>query len=97
MAKTLSDEVAQYNVTINCLAPGMIHTNRTGELLESRAKSSNLSKEEYMEDYLKSIPMKRLGEPKEFAAAACFLASEKASYITGSTICVDGGKRRSTY
>ncbi len=97
MFKTLSDEVAPFNITVNCLAPGSIATDRLDDLLSACTKKSGLTREQYMSQYLNTIPAGRLGTPEEFAAAALFLASEKASYITGSTICVDGGKRRSTY
>lgn len=97
MLKSLADEVAPFNITVNCIAPGAIATERLNELMEARIKRSGQSKEEYEKEYLESIPAGRLGTPEEFAAAAAFLASERASYITGSTICVDGGKRRSTY
>lgn len=97
MLKSLADEVAPFNITVNCIAPGAIATERLNELMEARIKRSGQTKEEYEREYLESIPAGRLGTPEEFAAAAAFLASERASYITGSTICVDGGKRRSTY
>lgn len=97
LTKTLSDEVARYNITVNCVAPGMISTDRTDELLSARISKSGQSREEYMADLLKGIPAGRIGNPAEFGAVVCFLCSEQASYITGSTICVDGGKRRSTY
>lgn len=97
MLKTLSDEVAQDGVTVNCLAPGLIQTARTDELMESRRKLTNQSKEEYMTDYVASIPAKRLGDADEFGAVAAFLASRQAQYVTGQTICIDGGKRRSVH
>lgn len=97
MLKSLADEVAPFNITVNCVAPGAISTERLNELMEARIKRSGQTREEYEKEYLESIPAGRLGRPEEFAAAAAFLSSERASYITGSTICVDGGKRRSTY
>lgn len=97
MLKTLSDELAQFNITVNCIAPGAIATERLEELMEARIEKTGQSKEEYMKQYLSAIPMGRMGDAEEFAAVAAFLCSQKASYITGSTISVDGGKRRSTY
>ncbi|MGH9552780.1 MAG: SDR family oxidoreductase [Terriglobales bacterium] len=97
MLKTLSDEVAHCGVTINCVAPGLIATDRTEDLMSARIAKSGQSREEYMTEYLKSIPAQRLGKPQEFGAVVAFLCSQQASYVTGSTICVDGGKRRSTY
>lgn len=97
MLKSLADEVAKDNITVNCVAPGAIETERLTQLMEARIKQSGQSKEEYEKEYLSSIPAARLGRPEEFAAVTAFLASERASYVTGSTICIDGGKRRSTY
>lgn len=95
--KTLADELAPHNITVNCVAPGSISTGRVEELIEARAKRNNVSFDDYMADYIKAIPMGRMGTPEEFASVVVFLASSQASYVTGSTICVDGGKRRSTY
>lgn len=97
MLKTLSDEVAPHNITVNCIAPGSIETDRMQDLMEQRTKTSGQSKEEYQKQYVSAIPAGRMGTPEEFAAVASFLCSTRASYVTGSTICVDGGKRRSTY
>jgi len=97
MLKTLADELAPFNITVNCVAPGLINTDRSKSLLETRLEKSGQSREQFMGDYLKSIPAKRLGEPDEFGSAVAFLCSEQAAYITGSTLSVDGGKRRATY
>lgn len=97
MLKTLADELAPFNITVNCVAPGSIGTGRIEELVSTRAESSGKSKDEYMKEYLKAIPAGRMGTPEEFAAVVAFLVSQQASYVTGSTICVDGGRRRSTY
>ena len=97
MLKTLADEVAKFNVTINCVAPGAIQTDRLKDLMEARVARSGQSKEDYMKDYLAAIPAGRLGKPSEFAAATAFLCSEQAAYITGSTISIDGGKRRGVH
>lgn len=97
MMKTLADELAPYGVTVNCIAPGMIYTDRTEERLSALAAKGKGTKDEIMANWTKAIPAGRLGTPKEYADAVAFLCSQNASYITGSTICVDGGKRRSTY
>ena len=97
MLKTLSDEVAADGITVNCLAPGLIQTARTDELMESRRQMTGQSKEDYMADYVASIPAKRLGDADEFGTVAAFLASKQAQYVTGQTICIDGGKRRSVH
>ncbi len=90
-AKSLSNEVAKHNVTVNNVAPGYTLTNRLYELAVVRAKNSGKSHEEILADTAKQIPMDRLGSPEEIAAAVAFLASKQASYITGNTIQVDGG------
>jgi len=97
MLKTLADELAPYAITVNCVAPGAIATDRLNDLMTARTAKSGQDKETYMKEYLKAIPMGRLGEPHEFASVVAFLASTRASYVTGSTIAIDGGKRRSTY
>jgi len=97
MLKSLADEVAACGITVNCVAPGAIATDRLTDLMTARVAKSGQSEEEYTREYLKAIPSGRLGTPEEFAAVVAFLASAQAAYITGSTICVDGGKRRSTY
>lgn len=96
MLKTLADELGPYNITVNCLAPGMILTDRTEERLhEYLERNPQGSREEWLSQYEKTIPLKRLGNPDEFGAPAAFLCSQQASFITGSTLCIDGGKRRS--
>lgn len=96
MLKTLADEVGQYNITVNCVAPGMILTDRTEERIQAHiAQNPQSSRDEWMTDYVKAIPVGRLGDPDEFGAPVAFLCSEQAAYITGSTLCIDGGKRRS--
>lgn len=97
MLKTLADETAKYGVTVNCVAPGAIATERLSDLMKARVAKSGQSEEEYMREYLSAIPAGRLGEPSEFASVVAYLCSKQAAYVTGSTICVDGGKRRSTY
>ncbi|MBZ0185513.1 MAG: SDR family oxidoreductase [Candidatus Obscuribacterales bacterium] len=96
MLKTLADEVAGDNITVNCVAPGLIDTERLSALMETRLAGSCQSRDDYERERKASIPAGRLGSPAEFADVVTFLASTRASYITGSTICLDGGKRRST-
>ena len=96
-AKTLSNEVAKYNITVNNVAPGYTLTNRLYELAVLRAKTSGRSHEEMLSDMGKEIPMNRLARPEEIASAAVFLASSQASYLTGNTIHVDGGLVKGLY
>ena len=79
-SKSLAKEVASRGITVNCIAPGMIETKMT-EVLTDKAKEAILSR----------IPMGRMGQPREVAEAALFLASRTAGYITAAVIPVDGG------
>jgi len=90
-SKTLAREVAPFGITANIIVPGRIATERIRFLDESKAQRENRSVEDVMNESLKTIPMGRTGDPAEFAATAAFLASQGASYITGSVIRVDGG------
>lgn len=90
-AKTLSNELAPYNISVNNVCPGYTRTERLEELSAGIAERKGISKESLMATWESSIPMGRLGRPEEFAALVAFLASERASYITGVSISVDGG------
>lgn len=90
-AKTVSNEVAADNVTVNNIAPGYTLTGRQEELAESRSRALGKSKEEIIATWATQGPVGRIGQPEEIAAAVAFLASERASYITGVTLQVDGG------
>lgn len=94
-SKTLAAEVAGDGVTVNVLLPGRIHTQRVDELDAAAANRSSKSIEEIAAESAASIPTGRYGRPEEFASVAVFLASEPASYVTGSKIRVDGGAIRS--
>ena len=96
-AKTLADEVAQYNVTVNNILPGYTLTERVEQLAASVAEREDISVDDAKRRWESQIPMGRLGRPDEFAALAAFLVSERASYITGSSIAVDGGWIRSLF
>lgn len=80
MSKALAAEVASRNITVNCVAPGFVATPMTDELNEKQRKS-----------VMHKVPMGRLGEPGEIAAATLYLASREAAYITGQTLHVNGG------
>jgi 3-oxoacyl-[acyl-carrier protein] reductase len=94
-ARTLANEVAPFNVTVNNLVPGYTRTDRVQELARAAGGGGGGSSTDIVSKWEKEIPMGRLGEPREFAALAAFLASDRASYITGSSIAVDGGWIRS--
>lgn len=80
MTKSLAKEVASRNITVNAIAPGMIATEMVDAIPDKMR-----------EEMVKSIPMRRMGEPKDVANAVAFLAGEDAGYITGQVLCVDGG------
>jgi len=90
-ARTLANEVATDGVTVNNILPGYTRTERVEELAAATAAKEGLPQREIVARFESQIPMRRMGEPEEFAALAAFLASERASYITGQSIAVDGG------
>jgi 3-oxoacyl-[acyl-carrier protein] reductase len=94
-ARTLANEVAPFGITVNNLLPGYTKTDRVKELADAAEKKPEGSRDDVYSKWEREIPMGRLAEPREFAALAAFLASERASYITGSSIAADGGWIRS--
>lgn len=90
-ARTLANEVAKDGVTVNNLMPGYTRTERVEELANAVAKREGITAGEATARWEREIPMGRLADAREFAALAAFLASERASYITGTSIPVDGG------
>ena len=80
LTKSLAKELARRNICVNCIAPGFIRTKMTENILQ-----------EVREEWIKNIPLNRIGEPKDVAKAAVFLASEMSDYITGQVLIVDGG------
>lgn len=94
-ARTLANEVAATGVTVNNILPGYTRTERVEELAAMMGAKQGITSAEFKARWEQEIPMKRLGEPREFAALAAFLVSERASYITGTSIQVDGGWIRS--
>lgn len=82
LMKTLASELGPYNITVNNVMPGYTQTSRLTRLIETNPSFASATKE---------IPLGRFGDPEEFAAAVAFLASERASYITGTSLAVDGG------
>ncbi len=90
-ARTLANEVAKDGITVNNLLPGYTRTDRVVDLAAQMAAFAGTSPEAVAGRWEAQIPMGRLGEPREFSALAAFLASDRASYITGQSIAVDGG------
>ncbi len=90
-ARTLANEVAQSGITVNNIMPGYTRTERVEELSRMMAEKEGITPEEFVARWEQEIPMRRIGTPSEFAALAAFLVSERASYITGTSVPVDGG------
>lgn len=96
-AKTVSNEVAADGVTVNNVAPGYTLTERQHELATARGEALGKSKQEMIDMWAAQTPMQRIASPEEIAGAIAFLASERASYITGVTLQVDGGWTRGLF
>ena len=91
LAKTLALELAPDGITVNSVCPGFTRTERVLELAQARAEREGMDLEEVLAAYERQIPMGRMGRPEELAALVSFLASERAAYITGTAVQVDGG------
>jgi 3-oxoacyl-[acyl-carrier protein] reductase len=91
MAKTLAKEVANHNILVNNVCPGMFRTGRLESLIASRVQANQTSAEMEWDKLTRTIPLGRIGSPAEFAPLVVFLCSDKASYMTGTTIQIDGG------
>ncbi len=91
LSKTLALELASQNIRVNQLIPGRMHTDRVEEIDIENSRRAGISKDEQRKRVWATIPMGRYGDPDGFAAAAVFLFSDAASYITGATLQVDGG------
>ncbi len=96
-AKVLAADLGKHNITVNTVLPGYTLTSRQKELAEKAAVQSGKTPEEIIRNWEAGIPLGRTARPEEIAAAVVFLASEKASYITGAVLPVDGGSIRSLF
>jgi len=94
-AKTMSLELAPFGITINNILPGTTSTSRIEEIITARAKRADIPYAQVEEQFRAQIPMARFASPEEIGAVAAFLASPAASYITGTSIPVDGGRIKS--
>jgi 3-oxoacyl-[acyl-carrier protein] reductase len=91
-AKTLASELGPYGITVNNLLPGSFDTGRMRDLVRTRAQEAGKTEDEILESMIREIPVGRIGDPSEIAAAAAFLASPAAAYINGINLPVDGGR-----
>ena len=94
LVKTLADELAPLDIRVNSICPGWTRTSRVEQILRDRAERSGSTPAEEAAKIAAAIPLGRMGTPEEFAAAAAFLVSPAASYITGVSLLVDGGMYR---
>ncbi len=97
LTKTLAAEFAKAGITVNAVLPGHIMTERQVELAEAKCRKEGISHEEHFERVRRSIPMGRIGEPSELGQVVAFLCSERASYICGASLQVDGGAIQGTF
>ncbi|WP_114777545.1 SDR family oxidoreductase [Botryobacter ruber] len=91
-AKTMASELGPFGITVNNVLPGSTKTGRIYSLIENRAQKAGRDKAEVQKEMEEAIPARRFAEPEEVAAAAAFLASPAAAYITGVSLAVDGGR-----
>ncbi|HXE91128.1 MAG TPA: SDR family oxidoreductase [Terriglobales bacterium] len=94
LVKSLANEFGKDGITVNNVAPGYTATDRLRELAATRALAAGISVQQMYERWATDVPLRRIGEPREVADAIVWLASERASYITGQTLLVDGGSYR---
>jgi 3-oxoacyl-[acyl-carrier protein] reductase len=97
LTKTLADQVARDGILVNAILPGHFRTDRQRHLAEVRSKEQGITEEEYFRKAAEAIPLGRFGDASELAHVAAFLCSERASYVTGASIQVDGGLYRGTF
>ena len=94
-AKALATDVAQYQVTVNNILTGYFDTERIHDLNENKAQQTGIPVSEIKSDLENQVPMKRIGNPKEYGYLVAFLASDQAAYLTGTNIPLDGGLLKS--
>ena len=93
--KSLAIDIAKDNITLNSILTGYFDTERLTQLYTQKAEKMNVTVEKVRGDMEAQVPMQRIGDPEEYANLVCFLASQQASYITGTSIPIDGGLLKS--
>jgi len=93
----LANQYGRFNITINTICPGYVLTKRLENLSRSRSVEKNIPLEEYLVESAKNIPLGRLGKPEEIGDVIAFLASERARFINGANILVDGGQAKGIF
>ena len=94
-AKSLATDVGNYQITVNSILTGYFDTDRIHQLNAKKAEQQGIAQEEVRSDMESKVPVKRIGKPEEYGYLVAFLASEKAAYITGTQIPIDGGLLKS--
>lgn len=94
-SKTMANELGEFGITVNNVLPGATNTERLNEIIKNKAEKTGLAVEKVAEIMMNASPAKRFAKPEEIANAIVFLASEKASYINGINVPVDGGRTKS--
>jgi 3-oxoacyl-[acyl-carrier protein] reductase len=97
LTKVLGNQYAADGICINAVAPGFILTDRQKEIGAARSRTRGITFEEYLKESAREVPLGRFGRPEELADVIAFLCSERASYVTGTTITVDGGLARGIF
>jgi len=91
----LATDVGKYNITVNSVLTGYFDTDRINQLNAKKAEQMGIAQTEVREEMEAKVPVQRIGNPKEYGYLATFLASDKAAYITGINIPIDGGLLKS--
>ncbi len=97
LTRTLARELGRYGVRVNMVMPGNIETERARQVIESRARAKGVTYEEELQAEMADVPLRRIGRPEEVGEVVEFLLSERASYVTGAAIPVDGGLLRGVF
>jgi 3-oxoacyl-[acyl-carrier protein] reductase len=97
LVKTLANEYGPYNVLVNSVCPGYTATARLMELAQALSRRQGVTPQDIENGWARNAPLGRVGQPEEFANVVVFLASERASYVTGVSLAVDGGTVKGLY